>query len=357
MNHIISKLIILFLSACTAVMQCGLLGVMAPIYVTASFALLAEIFGRFRRVRVIYPAAYVLLCFYYQPFVFMLPLVLYDCLPKKISFICLAPAALLTVSADDYPAAGLIVFTFLCLMAAVLKLRDNAYLKHRESFIRMRDDLTETSIRLRDKVAELDEQRETAIGSATLAERGRIARDIHDSVGHLLSSAILQLGALLAVTKDEAQRQSLIQLKDTLTAGMNEIRESVHDLRDNSVDLYTELKALADGFCFCPVTLEYELSSEPEAKRRYAVIAIVKEALANVMKHSDATRVTISLFEHPALYQLIIQDNGNPSAAGEGGMGLQDMKRRAEEIGGICNISTDNGFRIFISFRKEQFAS
>ena len=68
---------------------------------------------------------------------------------------------------------------------------------------------------------------------ATLKERNRIAREIHDNVGHMLSRAILQMGALSTVYEEEPLHGQLLKVNDTLNLAMNNIRESVHDLHDD----------------------------------------------------------------------------------------------------------------------------
>lgn len=71
----------------------------------------------------------------------------------------------------------------------------------------------------------------------TLRERNRIAREIHDNVGHMLSRSILQMGALITIHKEEPLHGQLAGVGETLNQAMNSIRESVHDLHDESIDL------------------------------------------------------------------------------------------------------------------------
>ena len=82
------------------------------------------------------------------------------------------------------------------------------------------------------------------------------------------------------------------------------------------------------------------------------IIAILKEALANVIKHSNATEVKICLFEHPSLFQVIIQDNGRVFKTNPNGIGLENIRQRVDALKGIVNFETTNGFKIFISFQK-----
>ena len=70
-----------------------------------------------------------------------------------------------------------------------------------------------------------------------MQERNRIAREIHDNVGHMLTRAILLLGAVKTINQDQKITDSLTLLEDTLTQTMDNIRSSVHNLHDNSIDL------------------------------------------------------------------------------------------------------------------------
>ena len=79
--------------------------------------------------------------------------------------------------------------------------------------------------------------------------------------------------------------------------------------------------------------------------------AIVKEGLSNIARHSNATAAEISVVEHPAVCQLVLRDNGTKtgSVGMDGGIGLQNIRERAEALGGNFRIDTENGFRLFVS--------
>lgn len=76
---------------------------------------------------------------------------------------------------------------------------------------------------------------------ATLSERNRIAREIHDNVGHMLSRAILQLGAIMTVYRKDTIYDNLVPIKYSLDTAMNNIRESVHDLHKDGLMLKKQL--------------------------------------------------------------------------------------------------------------------
>lgn len=225
----------------------------------------------------------------------------------------------------------------------------------RREYIKLMDDSRELSFSLNQKNEELLEKQDNEVKLATLNERNRIAREIHDSIGHTMSSSILQVGALLATAGDEDTINSLSALKDTLSEGMNSIRASIHKLYEDSIDLQAQLYALAKEFKFCRLSFEYDAGKDQPLKLKYAVIYTVKEALANIINHSDATEARLIFREMPGFYQLIISDNGSKKKPGSGsGMGLNNIRSRVESLGGHMNTDTGSGFRIFISIPRDK---
>ncbi|NLA87932.1 MAG: two-component sensor histidine kinase, partial [Clostridiales bacterium] len=136
--------------------------------------------------------------------------------------------------------------------------------------------------------------------------------------------------------------------------GMDSVRSSVHGLYEESIDLYTETKRLCDGFDFCEISLDYDMDSNPDKKVKYTLLSVIKEALSNIIRHSDATEVNVTLREHPALYQLIVRDNGAPKAQSGDGIGLKNIAQRVEAAGGIVNIGYNHGFTVFVSIPKSK---
>ena len=95
-------------------------------------------------------------------------------------------------------------------------------------------------------------------------ERGRIAREIHDNVGHLLTRSIMQVEALQVVHRDDERvRSELAQVGATLHEAMSTVRASVHDLHDDAFDLETQLREAADAFTTLAVDIDYRASDVP----------------------------------------------------------------------------------------------
>lgn len=123
----------------------------------------------------------------------------------------------------------------------------------------------------------------------------------------------MQIGALMTLEKEPVILEGLSDLKSSISEGMDSIRASIHDMHDESIDLKTSLDELVYGFTFCPVTFDYKIQFSPKLKLKYCFIAIVKEGLTNIMKHSTADQVHILLQEEARQYLLVISDNGTIS--------------------------------------------
>lgn len=255
----------------------------------------------------------------------------------------------------QYHSASKQLLLILFAISLYLALRSQEREQLKTSILQLRDNSVEQELHLRQKQRQLLARQNDEIYIATLRERNRIAREIHDNVGHMLSRSILQVGALLAIYReDSALSPHLIELKSSLDEAMNNIRNSVHNLHDESIDLKNSLKNLADSFPFCPVQLDCDVSRQLPKEIKYCFIAIVKEALNNIIKHSNATKVSIMAKEHPGLYQLLIEDNGTKvfSVSDTSGMGLSNMRDRVDALHGIIHISSEQGVKIFISIPK-----
>ena len=234
--------------------------------------------------------------------------------------------------------------------------------EERERYRALRDEQQEASLSLANKNRELMAAQDYEVRLATLSERSRIAREIHDNVGHLLTRSVLQVEALQVVhADDECVRGGLASVGATLHEAMDTVRKSVHDLHDDAFDLRARLEGVIGACGLDDVRLVYDVQDVP-LPVAYGVVAVVREALSNVAKHSDATRVDVSVIEYPALYQLIVQDNGSRDGArstavdvptAQAGIGLQTMEERVSSLGGRLRTGYRKGFRVFATVPKE----
>ena len=301
--------------------------------------------------------------FFVPELMVLLPIIAYEVyLDRQIAAgLVLFAGMIYSVSVNEFIPSLFILF--LTALAVYLSYKTDRNEKLEVANMKIRDEGEIKKELLQKQNRNLLAEQDKSIYTAQLAERNRIAREIHDNVGHMLSRSILQVGAMMVVHKNEPVANELISLRNTLDTAMNNIRESVHDIRDDAIDLETAIKEMAE-----PLNNRYKVNIEIDADKnnidkdiKYAAINIVKEAVSNIIKYSKNMFVTIKFDEHPSMYQLIIHDFGdNPGENSKSfsftpvgnGMGLENIRTRAEQLGGQANFSSGNGFRVFVRIPK-----
>ncbi len=373
MNRLIDKIILFILSVYTMSLLIDGTGFLVCIYVSIicaalNYYLLSEErmgyairFTSFKeKLAFITQVLLVLAVFKFPPLIAAIPLIMYD-ITKSRNYIALTVSVMAIIAFYSYP-VGLLVIIF-SVLAITLSIKSEMIAIYYRDLKKIRDDSEETNSRLRSQNTELMNARDTEVYNAQLSERNRIAREIHDNVGHTLSRAILQMGALLAIHKEEPIHTELEGVRETLDSAMNSIRSSVHDLHDDSIDVKASIaemvRPLNDKY---NVRMDLDIASDTPRPVKYAIIGITKECISNIIKHSSNTDVDIKLNEHPSMYQLIIHDystNNTVSSKKElsnfddFGMGLENIRGRVESVNGTLSISTHNGFRVFVSIPRQ----
>lgn len=285
-----------------------------------------------------------------------LPLIVYDAVLDEAWPMRLMWAAPLAASLRSWETVPWLVVALLCAVACVMARRTASLATERENHRRLRDANHEASIALEARNRDLLEARDLSVQVATLAERGRIAREIHDNVGHLLTRAIMQVEALKVVHANEpAIASEFDSVATTLHEAMQTVRTSVHDLRDESIKPESLMRAALDGSGIKDVRLTYEVEELPIDVAR-CFIAIVREAATNTVRHSNATRIEAQVREYTGMHQLVVQDNGsalNGRSSPDGGMGLQAMEDRVRALGGTFRTDRADGFRVLATVPKQ----
>jgi signal transduction histidine kinase len=205
-------------------------------------------------------------------------------------------------------------------------------------------------------VEELEASRAAQVQSAALAERGRLARDMHDVLAHSLSALALQLeGArLLARDRDtDPEVIAAVERAHHLAAdGLDEARAAIGALRGDAMPGPERLQTLAEGF---GDRARLNVTGAPRAlgsEARLAIYRTAQEALTNVTRHSEAEIVELRLAYEPDGTRLTIVDSGDgvPVPAGPspgGGYGITGMRERAELLGGRLDAGpTERGYRV-----------
>ena len=307
--------------------------------------------------RLVLAVCYMIAALVWPPLAAFLPIIAYDCMRDELLAVRFAWVVPLACALRVWEALPWAVVVLLCIVASVLARRTASLADEREHFRQLRDDAHEASVALEARNRDLQEARDLSAQVATLAERGRIAREIHDNVGHLLTRAIMQVEALKVVhAGDPKLVEEYDGVSETLNEAMQTVRASVHDLRDEATDPRSLMQAALNGCGVEETSLTYEVEEMPDDVAR-CFVSIVREAATNTVRHSDATRIDVQVREYSGLYQLVVQDNGTGGESKEAsgtGMGLQAMDDRVRALGGTLRTGWQqgSGFRIFASIPK-----
>jgi signal transduction histidine kinase len=198
---------------------------------------------------------------------------------------------------------------------------------------------------------------------ATAKERNRLAREIHDSLGHYLTVINVQLEAARQLLESQAPPAaeagraltSLRKAQSLAQEGLADVRRSVAALRAGPNDgrpLPEARRTLTDEARAAGIVATFQLAGQPRpltAQAELTLYRAAQEALTNVRKHARASRADVTLdFARPERVRLIVADNGVGSAAANGGFGLLGLRERVQLLGG--SVSTHSapgeGFRL-----------
>ena len=203
------------------------------------------------------------------------------------------------------------------------------------------------------------EAREATARAEVLAERHRLAREVHDILAHTLSAQIVQLeGARLLLRKDAPPADVLARVEQAqrlAREGLDETRQALDSLRGRTRPLLDTVQALA-----AESDAGFEVQGAPREVSPEANVAIqrtVQEALTNTRKHAPGARITVRLRYGDKDCEVAVTDSGAapgspaPLADSGGGYGLAGMRERAELLGGALTAGPHDagGFEVRLS--------
>ena len=199
---------------------------------------------------------------------------------------------------------------------------------------------------------DLKVSRERIIDAAE-EERTRLRRELHDSLGPLLTGAAFKADgiALAARHRPERAESLAVELADQLRQSVEAVRRLAYGLRPAALDelgLVGALREEGTRFGLVKVTIDAP-ESMPALPSSVEVAAyrIAAEALTNVVRHSDARLASVRLTTDDGALEMIISDNGTSTGPWSPGLGLTSIKTRASEIGGACEAGpTSEGGRV-----------
>jgi len=209
-------------------------------------------------------------------------------------------------------------------------------------------------------LAQLEDARDEQARAAAVAERGRIASELHDVLAHALSGAAIQLqGARKLAEREHAQpplSDAIDRASELVKAGLANARQAVGALRGDALPTLAQLPSLVDSYK-ADMNLNVTLRIEGDARTlpadpSLALYRAVQEALTNVARYAPNACTTVTVHYEPDRTTLSV-DNGAsetpPRQGMGGGRGLQGLRERIEQTGGTMSAgATPEGWRVEI---------
>ncbi|NBI06204.1 histidine kinase [Senegalia massiliensis] len=289
---------------------------------------------------------FVALTFYDNVFLYYFPLILYNIyIDFKGNFFLFLPLLFIDLT------PVIIILSFVSMYLSIYTYKLNKVLNQNR---KVRDKLREDTLYLRKYNEQLKIDKEKNIQIALLEERNRISREIHDSIGHTISSSLIQLKALKLLNGENVSN-GLDTLSETLGSGMDDIRNSLYNLRNESLNLKHKINEIINEMTGLDIKLIYNIDENLNYKLKYDMLSVVKETITNTVKHSNASNMEIKLLDQPKFYSIIISDNGTNMKDKidiDDGIGLYSMNKIAIKYNGIFNYKFEDGFRIHLTLMK-----
>jgi signal transduction histidine kinase len=186
---------------------------------------------------------------------------------------------------------------------------------------------------------------------AMTQERNRLAREIHDSLGHTLTIVNVQIEAAKAVMETDPDRalESINKAQEMAHNGLTQVRESVTALRESPVSnrpLDEAISSLVQEAQASGIVTEFKVAGESQTLEKKVALALYRatqEGLTNVRRHAHASRVDVLLDFQPDEVRLELKDNGVGATETDGGFGLLGIRERMQLLGGRLEIQSGVG--------------
>ena len=218
----------------------------------------------------------------------------------------------------------------------------------KERIASLNKQLEEANVRLRAYALEAERTAETR-------ERNRLAREIHDTLGHTLTGIVAGMDACIVLV-DAAPavvKKQLEKIRETARHGIVDVRRSVKKLRPDDLEklpLQQAIKkVIAEFSASSGVEIQLVELGWPEKLREdeeEVIYRIVQEGITNARRHGKATKVTVTCGLEPGRFYIIIADNGEGCAETKQGFGLRHMEERLELLHGRLRYWSDKGFTL-----------
>ena len=216
-----------------------------------------------------------------------------------------------------------------------------------------KDEINSLNEQLRAANTELENFAAESEKLAQTRERNRLAREIHDTLGHTLTGIIAGIDAAMAVAdvSPETLKRYLSLVSDVARQGMTDVRRSVNELRPDALEQGDLLSAIHKMISQMGAASKVDITLDNRAGRlsfgedeEKIIYRIIQESITNSIRHGKADTVRIRMTREYNLVTITIRDDGIGASDIEMGFGLTHMKERLDMLGGKIHVDGSDGF-------------
>lgn len=286
---------------------------------------------------------------------------------KKIKYLFITIMSILVVSTkfNENMEKGIVNLVIIIIFAILLNYISRLYSTKREAQ-RLYDKLRISEEKLIEANNDLEECLTSIEELTVLKERNRISREIHDSVGHALSTAMIQLSAMESMADKEGSNLKGMagDLRDFINDSFQDVKRAVSELKCDDYDNYRgiiRIQELCKNFeKMSGIEVSIILSKGDwtlSTKQSTHLYRITQEVLSNALRHGKASKVRVIMNFTENDFVISFKDDGvGTNAIKESGFGLKNIRERAEEISGTVDLSSkvEKGFFVKLVIPREK---
>lgn len=248
-------------------------------------------------------------------------------------------------------AEALNMLLFLIYMLFLIRIQTN----EKERVLELNDELNQVNSKLQEANLQLERYARESEKMAETRERNRLAREIHDTLGHTLTGIIAGLDACVAIMDiaPEATKMQLQAITDVARQGMTDVRRSVKALRPDALEKLSLEEALKKSIEEMRQATQAEIRYSCTAELRHfsedeedVIYRIVQESITNSIRHGHADQIKIEIRRVYNKLQICIADNGIGCEEVKKGFGLHHMEERIQMLQGSLEYESKNGFTV-----------
>jgi signal transduction histidine kinase len=225
--------------------------------------------------------------------------------------------------------------------------------------------LDNANAQLKEANIKLKDYSRTVENMSKAQERNRLAKEIHDTLGHALTNIVAGIDASLILIEDSVPetKEQLSLTRDIASHGIIDIRRSVKALRPDALEQASTRIAINNMLNKIQSTTKVKIINKNELSEssfdrdeEEAIYRTVQESITNAIRHGGASTIRVSIKEESNIVHIKIQDNGCGCESIKEGFGLLHMKERISMLNGKIEYSGTNGFLVdaYIPLRKRE---